>query len=98
MAEVFRMKNHAQEAQKPKQWVRVMGRLSDPKKRERIAKIHERDTGHKMSDPHMFHFYMGFAVESYGFAGAFKKAEEYIESQECIYHKDFEWKITGEER
>lgn len=93
MAEVIRAKNFNQ----PQRYVKVMGRLSDPKRRERIAKTHERDTGHKMSDPHQFHFYVGFPIESFGFEGAFNEAYDYIESQECIHLSDFEWKITGGE-
>jgi hypothetical protein len=74
-----------------------MGRLTDPKRRQRIADIHLKDTGRKMSDPHQFHFYVGFPIEAYGFEGAFDEAHAYIESQEAIHFKDFEWKITGGE-
>lgn len=93
MTAVIRAKNF----RKPQQWVKVMGRLSDPKARERIADIHFKDTGHKMSDPHQFNFYMGFAVESYGFKGAFEEAEAYIAEEQAKYLDQFEWKISGGE-
>ena len=93
MTAVIRAKNF----RKPQRYVKVMGRLGSHKKRENIARIHERDTGHKMSDPHQFHFYVGFPIESYGFEGAFEEAQAYIESQECIHLKAFEWKISGGE-
>jgi hypothetical protein len=80
-----------------RRYVKVMGRLTDPKRRQRIADIHLKDTGRKMSDPHQFHFYVGFPIEAYGFEGAFDEAHAYIESQEAIHFKDFEWKITGGE-
>ena len=101
MTAVFRVKNTVNGGtrleRKPQRYVKVMGRLTDPKRRQRIADIHLKDTGRKMSDPHQFHFYVGFPIEAYGFEGAFDEAYAYIESQEAIHLKDFEWKITGGE-
>ena len=103
MTAVIRAKHYEQsvkdyeKARKPKQWVKVMGRLSDPKRRQRIADIHLKDTGHKMEDPDAFNFYMGFAVESYGFKGAFEEAEAYIAGEQAKYLEQFEWKISGGE-
>jgi hypothetical protein len=82
---------------KPQQWVKVMGRLSDPKARKRKADMHLKDTGHKLSDPDQFNFYMGFSVQSYGFKGAFEEAEAYIAEEQIKYLDQLEWKITGGE-
>ena len=101
MTAVFRMKKHVDGGtyleRKPQRYVKVMGRLSDPKARKRIAEIHLKDTGHKMEDPHAFQFYVGYPIESFGFEGAFEEAYAYIESQEAVHRKTFEWKITGGE-
>lgn len=101
MTAVFRMKKHVDGGtylkRKPEQWVKVMIRLSDPKARERTADFHLKDTGHKMSDPHQFNFYMGFSVEAYGFKGAFEEAEAYIAEEQLKYLDQFEWKISGGE-
>lgn len=93
MSEVIRAKNF----RKPKRYVKVMGRLSDPKRRQRIAEIHFKDTGHRMEDPDAFNFYVGFPIEYYGFEGAFKEAESYIEGQFAQFLNEFEWKISGGE-
>ena len=83
---------------KRKQSVVVMGRPTDPKTRQRLADLHLKDTGHKMSDPHRFNLYMAYPIDHFGFGGAFKEAEQYIELQKELYLNAFEWKITGEER
>ena len=98
MTAVIRAKEYKQDKGiETRRYVKVMGRLGNPKIRANIAELHYKDTGHKMSDPHMFHFYVGFPIETYGFEGAFDEAHAYIESQDFIHTKQFEWKITGVE-
>lgn len=101
MTAVFRMKNHvdggAKLERKPQQWVKVMGRLSDPKARQRVADNHLKVTGDLMRDPHEFRYYMGFSVDRIGFLSAFEKAEAYIADEVLTYGDTFEWKISGGE-
>ena len=89
---IFRAKNH----KAPRQWVKVMGRLADPKARARIARQLEKD-GFPMEEADQFNYYTGFAVDAYGFTGAFEKAEAYIADEMLTYGNTFEWKISGGE-
>ena len=93
MTAVIRAKNF----RKTQRYVKVMGRLADPKRRKQIAKEFERRHGKPMQEPDAFQFYVGFPIEHYGFEGAFEACDSYIESQEAIHRKAFEWKIAGGE-
>jgi hypothetical protein len=76
-------------------WIKVMGRLSDPKRRAKIAKAWEKAHGRPMSDPDAFNMYVSFPIDHYGIVGAFEAAREYI-AQEVETHRDtFEWKLDG---
>ena len=88
---------HTQSKRTPKQWIKVMGRLSDPKRRAQIAKNFQRDHGKPMSDPDGFNMYVAFPTDHYGFKGAFAAAKEYIANEKSVHLDAFEWRIDGGE-
>ena len=75
-----------------KQYVKVMGRLADPKRRKKAAE--ERGYG---EDPDYWNVYTGYPTDFYGFSGAFEAAEKYIEQEVFKFGDTFEWKISGGE-
>jgi len=95
MTEVFRMKDHVdggtylERKRNVKDWVMVMGRLADPKRRAAAAK----DSGY--DDPDLWGMFVSFDVDHYGFAGAFEAAKEWIEREEFKFQGTFEWKLDG---
>jgi len=75
-----------------KQYVKVMGRLADPKRRKKDAEA----MGYG-EDPDYWNFYTGYPTDFYGFSGAFEAAEKYIEQEVFKFGDTFEWKISGGE-
>ena len=87
----------AKDRKAPRQWIKVMGRLTDPKRRAKIAKAWEKAHGRPMSDPDAYNMYVSYPIDHYGIVGAFDAAREYI-AQEVETHRDtFEWKLDGGE-
>jgi hypothetical protein len=72
---------------KPETWVKVMGRLTDAKKRAAVAK---RDGG----DADAFNMYMAYSIEHSGAAGAIALANAYISEQRDQFGGSFEWQLS----
>ena len=79
----------------PRQWIQVMGRLSDPKRRAQVAKQFEKDHGHPMSNPDGYGMFVSYPVDKFGFIGAFEAAKEYIANEKEIHRDVFEWRLDG---
>jgi hypothetical protein len=78
---------------KPQRYVKVMGRLTDPKRRAKaVLENHGPD-----ADPDYWNYYTGYPIEYYGFTGAFEAAEQFIADEVFKFGDTFEWKITGGE-
>jgi hypothetical protein len=78
---------------KPQRYVKVMGRLTDPKRRAKaVLENHGPD-----ADPDYWNYYTGYPIEYYGFTGAFEAAERFIAGEVFKFGDTFEWKITGGE-
>ena len=87
----FRAKNY----KAPRQWVKVMGRIADPKRRARMAKLFEKDHGFPMEEPDAYGMYVSFPVDYFGFVGAFEAAKEYIAQEKELHRDTFEWRLDG---
>lgn len=74
---------------KPESWIKVIGRLSDQKKRAAVAK---RDG---LKDADAFNMYMAFSIDCLGAAGAMSRANEYIAEQRDVFGGSFEWRLSG---
>jgi hypothetical protein len=72
---------------KPETWVKVMGRLTDAKKRAAAAK---RDG----CNPDAFNMYMAYSIDHSGAAGAMALANAYIREQQDVFGGSFEWHLS----
>ena len=74
---------------KPHSWIKVLGRLSDEKKRAAIAK---RDG---LKDADAFNMYVAFSIDTHTAAGAMLCANKYIDEQRDVFGDSFEWRLAG---
>ncbi len=80
-----------------KQYLKVMSRFSDPKRRAQMAKQFKRRHGKPMSEPDGFSMNVAFPTDTYGFIGAFDAAKEWIANEKKIHLDTFEYRLDGAE-
>ena len=85
----------ASPTRKPESWIKVMGRLTDSKKRARIALNYEKDYGRPMSDPDGMTMYVAFSVDHLGIEAAMEKANQWVKDNEAMYGSTFEFQLSG---
>ena len=79
----------------PESWIKVMGRLTDSKKRARIAQNFEKDHGQPMEDPDAMNMYVAFSVDHLGIQEAMDRANSYIDDHKAMYGSTFEFQLAG---
>ena len=87
----------AQAKRQKQQYVKVMYRFTDPKRRQEIAREFERRHGKPMSDPDAFNMTVAFPIDHFGFKGAFEEAKQYIANEKSVHFNAYEWRIDGGE-
>ena len=87
----------AKQKRAKQQWVKVMSRFADRDVRSKNAVAMEKQIGRPLSDHHAFNMNVAFAVDQYGFIGAFEAAKAFIESDQGKYGDTFEYQLDGGE-